>query len=340
MGRPLSPAKAGEIIGHWRNRRTYSEIARQMQVHRNTVYGVIKRYREQGTLVPRRSTGRRRITTARDDRALFRIMRDNRRFCAQRLRAEWQNQTNIRVSRQTVNRRLLSRGYMARRLVKAPRLSNAAKRRRLQWAREHLNRHAQHWRHAVFCDESRFLLHRVDGRYRVRRSRGEDLGDDSYQGAIAHGGGSVHIWGAICYQGKSEIRVLDQNVTGHLYLDILQNNLVPDARQHYGNNWILVDDNARPHRANVVQEYLDEQQITRLDWPPYSPDMNVIEHMWDEIGRRLEELYPRPQNLHQLGQVIRNLWQQVPMERVRTLIDSMPRRVRALADARGGNTRY
>ena len=265
MGHPLPPDKAGQIIGHWQNGRSYTEIARQLRVHRNTVYGVVKRYRERGTVVPRRSTGRKRITTDREDRALFRIVRNNRRLSAQRLRGEWQLQANVRVSRQTVNRRLLLRGYRARRLVKAPRLSNAAKRRRLQWARGHLDRQLLQWRHAVFCDESRFLLYRVDGRHRVRRARGENLGDGNYQGAVAHGGGSIHVWGAIFYQGKSELRVLDQNVTGRVYLDILQNNLVPGVRKHYGNNWILVDDNARPHRANVVQQYLDREDIPRLD---------------------------------------------------------------------------
>ena len=68
-----------------------------------------------------------------------------------------------------------------------------------------------------------------------------------------------------------------------MYLDILQNNLVPNTRQHYGSYWILIDDNlnARLHGANVLQKYIDMQDITRLDWPPYSPDMNPIEHMWD-----------------------------------------------------------
>ena len=78
MGRPVPLDKAGQVIGYWRNGRSYTEISRELHLHRNTVYGVIKRFRERGTLVPRRSTGRKRITTARDDRTLFRIVRNNR----------------------------------------------------------------------------------------------------------------------------------------------------------------------------------------------------------------------------------------------------------------------
>ena len=63
--------------------------------------------------------------------------------------------------------------------------------------------------------------------------------------------------------------------------------------------------------------------------------MNSIERIWDEIGRDLEELDPQSGNLRQLGVVVQNIWQQIPLERVQILVSSMPRRVSALVDARG-----
>ena len=68
--------------------------------------------------------------------------------------------------------------------------------------------------------------------------------------------------------------------------------------------------------------------------------MNSIELIWDEIGRGLEELDPQAVNMRQLGVVVQNLWQHSPLERVQTLVSSMPRRVRVLVDARGSSTRY
>ena len=50
-----------------------------------------------------------------------------------------------------------------------------------------------------------------------------------------------------------------------------------------------------------MDAYLHEQDIIRMDWAPYRPDMNSIEHIWDDIGRCLEELDPQSVNLKQLG---------------------------------------
>ena len=84
-----------------------------------------------------------------------------------------------------------------------------------------------------------------------------------------------------------------------------------------------------------MDAYLNEQDIIRIDWAPYRPDMNSIKHFWDEIGRGLEKLDPQSLILRQLGVVVQNLSQQIPLERVQTLVSSMPRIVRGLVDPRG-----
>ena len=89
-----------------------------------------------------------------------------------------------------------------------------------------------------------------------------------------------------------------------------------------------------------MDAYLHEQDISRMDWAPYRPDMNSIEHIWDAIGRGLEELDPQSVNLRQLGVVVQNVRQTDPSGKSQTLISSMPRRVRALVDPRGSSTQY
>ena len=46
-----------------------------------------------------------------------------------------------------------------------------------------------------------------------------------------------------------------------------------------GDNARLVQNNARPHTAYVIQDYLEQESIETIDWPARSPDLNCIEHM-------------------------------------------------------------
>lgn len=41
------------------------------------------------------------------------------------------------------------------------------------------------------------------------------------------------------------------------------------------------------YTARCIMRYLQEVGITILEWPPMRPDMNSIEHAWDELGRRV-----------------------------------------------------
>ena len=58
-----------------------------------------------------------------------------------------------------------------------------------------------------------------------------------------------------------------------------------------------------------------------------SPDMNPIEHVWDFIGRKINQRNPKCQNIDELRTAILQEWQQFPQERLRRLVRSMTRRV-------------
>ena len=148
------------------------------------------------------------------------------------------------------------------------------------------------------------------------------------------------VWAGIHYGGKTPLVVLDGNVNAAVYRDILENHFLPHARRVYGNNFRLQDDNARPHRAAAVREYLDAEGVQQMPWPACSPDMNPIEHAWDALGRAISERDNIPQTLQELAQALTEEWDALPTDNINRLVDSMPRRLNALIRARGGHTRY
>ncbi|GFW68424.1 transposable element Tcb1 transposase [Trichonephila clavipes] len=59
-----------------------------------------------------------------------------------------------------------------------------------------------------------------------------------------------------------------------------------------GTEFLFMDDNDRPHRANIVDECLQSEDIICIDWPAYSLNLNPIEHVVDMLGRRIAARQP------------------------------------------------
>ncbi|GFT39486.1 transposable element Tcb2 transposase [Trichonephila clavipes] len=61
-----------------------------------------------------------------------------------------------------------------------------------------------------------------------------------------------------------------------------------------------MDDNAHPHRADIVDDYLESEGIARMAWPTYSLDLNTIENLWDALGHAVSSRFPPPATLIEL----------------------------------------
>ena len=153
-------------------------------------------------------------------------------------------------------------------------------------------------RRVFFTDESRFTLLRPDVRRLVYRRRAERCTDASVLERDRFGGGSVMFWGGISHGFKSPLIVIAGKLTGVRYRDeIFRPVAVPFVQQYH---LIFQQDNARPHVARVCQDFLASHNINPLDWPPYSPDLSPIEHLWDEMDRRVRGRRNAPATLDQL----------------------------------------
>ncbi|GFX87954.1 transposable element Tcb1 transposase [Trichonephila clavipes] len=83
-------------------------------------------------------------------------------------------------------------------------------------------------------------------------------------------------------------------MTGHIYRDVTLEQHVRLFRGAMGAEFLFMDDNARPHHANIVDECLQSEDITCMNWPAYSLDLNPLEHGWDMLGRQIAAVNPLP----------------------------------------------
>ncbi|GFV79604.1 transposable element Tc3 transposase [Trichonephila clavipes] len=103
-------------------------------------------------------------------------------------------------------------------------------------------------------------------------------------------------------------------MTDYIYRDVLLAQHVRMFRGAMGAEFLFMDDNARPHRANIVDECLQSDDITRMDSPAYSTDLNPIEHVWNMLGRRIAAHQPPSTSLPELRRTLLDEWCNIPQD--------------------------
>jgi hypothetical protein len=126
------------------------------------------------------------------------------------------------------------------------------------------------------------------------------------------------------------------------YVEILTRDLI-GSLEYYGygkGSFIFQHDNDPKHTAGVTKSYLTGADIETLPWPSQSPDLNPIENIWNYLKVQIGSQERRPSSIHELWQVVLQEWEKVPLDLIKSLYESMPRRVEAVVRAKGGHTKY
>ncbi|UYV60406.1 hypothetical protein LAZ67_1001055 [Cordylochernes scorpioides] len=137
----------------------------------------------------------------------------------------------------------------------------------------------------VFSNESRFSLNTDSRRVLIWREAGTRNHPSNIRERDRYSGQGVMVWGGIMLDAHSTLHVFDGGtLTSQRYRDEILDPYVRFFRGGVGTSFIFMDDNARPHRALVVDEYLESEGIQKMEWPARSPD-HLVEHVWDALGK-------------------------------------------------------
>ena len=131
-------------------------------------------------------------------------------------------------------------------------------------------------------------------------------------------------WFGISAQGKTDLHVIDNGtLTALRYVNEILDVYIRPYAGAVGENFILMDDNARAHRARITDQYLEQATIVCMEWPARSPDLNPIEYAWDMLQTAVSSSPVQPASVQELRQALLEEWDQIPQCKIRRLISSM-----------------
>ncbi|GFT01747.1 transposable element Tcb1 transposase [Trichonephila clavipes] len=223
----------GRIIGRLEYGRTQLEISEELRITQRVISRLWQRFQDDGNVSRCYSTGRHRVTTPNDDRYLAVTSKRNKRSTASDLSRQLSSATSATVSRQT--------------------------------GREHALWTPQQWSCVLFSDESRLSLQSDSRPTLIWRAPGTRYHQENIIERHRYGGAGWLVWGVIILGSRTDLHVQNVTMTGHIYRDVILEQHVCLFRGAMGAEFLFMEDNVRPHRANIVDESLQSEDITRMD---------------------------------------------------------------------------
>ena len=338
-----------QAIGLLQAGHTYRQIAIRFGVHYSTICRLNLRYKATGTVRDRPRPCQRRVTTARQDVNIRLLHRANRFRTPNATARIMPGRRNPTIHPVTVRRRLKVVGLRCRRPYRGPRLTQRHKVARRRWTAAHARWALRRWNNVMFSDETKVMIDSSDRRQRVYRRVGERYNEHCVVEEDRFGRASLMVWAGITSNHKTDLVFLDQgvglggrrarvglNAQGYIN-NVLRPVVLPFFQRHP--QTIFMQDNARPHVANLSINFLNQNGIPLLNnWPAMSADLNPIEHLWDYLKRRIRT--HNLNNVQDLRAALQAEWRRIPQAFIRTLVGSMRRRCVAVRNANGGHCRY
>jgi len=225
---------------------------------------------------------------------------------------------------------------------KKPLLTTVHRKKWLAFALKHKEWTVEDWKRVIWSDETKINRIGSDGKQWVWKKAGDGLIEREVQGTVKFGGGNIMVWGCMGWNGVGELAEVEGRMDADQYVDILDNHLLPSIEESgiVEGGCIFQQDNDPKHTSKKARNWMEENNITLLDWPAQSPDLNPIEHLWHHIKLQLCKYEAPAKGVWEIWERVAEVWNDIEPEVCQGLIESMPRRLEAVIKAKGGNTKY
>jgi transposase len=317
-----------------------TQIAYQLNITRRQV-----QYAQNHPSTPSKRSGRRSKLTEQEVEHIIQWVcasSSNRRCPWERI----PQKLGLDTSYYTVRYALRKAGFSRRLARRKPPISEKNRQTRLEFAREYRDWTPEQWKSILWTDET-WQTGGHHTRTWVTRRSGEEFDPTCVIKRVQRRVGWM-FWGSFSGTTKGPALFWEKDwgtITSESYQErvvpLIQGWINQRRQQDWAEELILMQDNAPSHNARDTLRELAERFVRVLEWPPYSPDLNPIESVWNWMKHWIQDHYGEEiTGEDAIRTAVWEAWNALPESYLQELVESMPARCQAVIDANGMHIPY
>ena len=341
----LSPVLRAHIFTQLESGISQAQLANEFDCSIRTIQRVWRHGKERGNHRDADRSGRPPLLDIQDLKCLERDVLANRRESLPNIAQNFIPAHSSSISERTVLRAINGQLGLSKHVAaKKPFLTATHHQSHLNWAKSKISWNMTDWEWVVWTDESTVEIGKLSRKIKVWRRPGERHLEECLVPSFKSGRQSLMVWGCIAYGRVGPLVLMaKEERTG---VDYVRNILAGPLWDFYSELYdergamLVMEDGAPIHRSKVARNFRSSNHLETLEHPAQSPDLNPIEHVWRQLKVQVNKRSARPKNLQELWSILQEEWGKIDPNFINTLVQSMPHRVQAVIEAKGGSTKY
>jgi transposase len=286
-------------------------IAARLHCSYGTVATTLKKWKTQGTIELKPQLHPSLLTSPQYNHNLTRLIQQHRQWTSRHLASEMNIKHGVKVSEQSIRRHRRLLGFKQTKVKEKQIITEENRLKRLNFAAENRDRD---WEEVWFSDEKLFKIDYSSQRV-WKQPKEEAVTVFQTPKSV-----SVLVWGAISFDLRTTLHCTTEPYDSDSYCNVIWKHLI---HQQNPIRYPLLQDNSMPHTSNHTLDFLSNFNVDLIsNYPPRSPELNPIEHVWGWMVKHINKNYP--QNITQLKAAVREAWDAVPQEVIQNYIQHLP----------------